>query len=130
MDQYLPHHHQPDPRHSGNDSAAPLEDDEEMDDAPVTETLMEALAEVISVDPNTGDIEGCASDFRITQEVLTRHGQEQVADHVFALLRAQGATCDCEVLLNSRIDLVFLEDDLEDEDLEEYEEEDEEEVTT
>ncbi len=34
---------------------------------------------------------------------------EQVVD----LLRAQGAMCDCEVLLNSGVDLVFLEDDLE-----------------
>jgi hypothetical protein len=130
MDKYLPHQHQPHPHHYNNDAVTPLEDDEEWEEAPVTETLMEALAEVISVDPETGDIQGCASDFRITQEVLNRHGQEQVADHVFALLRAQGATCDCEVLLNSRIDLVFLEDDLEEEDLEEYEEEDEEEMAT
>jgi hypothetical protein len=130
MDKYLPHQHHPDPRHSGNDSAAPLEDDEELEEAPATETLMEALAEVISVDPTTGDIQGCANDFRITQEVLTRHGQEHVAEHVLALLRAQGAMCDCEVLLNSQIDLVFLEDDLEDDDLEEYEEEDEEEMAT
>lgn len=130
MDQFLPHQHQPDPQHYSNDAAAPLEDDEEWEEAPVTETLMEALAEVISMDPETGKIEGCANDFRITQEVLTRHGQEEITEHVLAILRAQGAMCDCDVLRNSQVDLVFLEDDLEEEDLDEYEEEDEEEMAT
>jgi hypothetical protein len=130
MDKYLPQQHQPDPRQYGNDSAAPLEDDEELEDAPVTETLMEALAEVISMDPETEEIIGCSDDFRITQEVLARHGQEAITDHVLAILRAQGAMCDCNVLRHSQVDLVFLEDDLEEDDLEEYEEEDEEEVVT
>ena len=48
--------------------------------------------------------------------MLRRHDQADVAEQVLALLRAQGAMCDCEVLLNSRIDLVFLEDDIEYED--------------
>ncbi|HMA36126.1 MAG TPA: DUF2695 domain-containing protein [Chloroflexia bacterium] len=122
MDSHLPHHHEPDPRHYANDSGAPPED-EETDDGPATETLMEALARVISVDPATGHIEGCANDFRITEDALRRHEQEEVAEQVLALLRAQGAHCDCEVLLQSRIDLVFLEDDLEFEDDEDEEEE-------
>ena len=130
MDKYLPHQHQPDPHHSNNDAAMPLEDDEEWEEVPVTETLMEALADVISMDPETGEIAGCADDFRVTHQVLTRHGQEHVAEHVLALLRAQGAMWDCGVLRYSQVDLVFLEDDLEEEDLEEYEEEDEEEMAT
>ncbi|HUS17546.1 MAG TPA: DUF2695 domain-containing protein [Chloroflexia bacterium] len=38
---------------------------------------------------------------------------------MLALLRTQGAYCDCEVLLNSRIDLVFLENDFDEDDDEE-----------
>lgn len=121
MDSRLPPY-QPDPRRQSADSRTPP-DDLDLDEGPATETLMEALSEVISVDPENGNVEGCANDFRITNEVLRRHNQEHVAAQVLDLLRAQGAMCDCEVLLNSGIDLVFLEDDLEFEDDEEEEEE-------
>ena len=88
---------------------------------PETETLMEALGKVISIDPASERVEGCANDFALTEQVLRRHGQEDLVDQVRELLRAQGAMCDCEVLLNSRIDLVFLEDDGEFEEDEEAE---------
>jgi hypothetical protein len=113
MDQFLPHHHEPDLNSIAGDSRSMPQPEEE---EPITETLMEALARVISVDEETQHIEGCADDFRQTEAVLRRHDQEDVAEQVLALLRAQGAMCDCEVLLNSRIDLVFLEDDIEYED--------------
>ncbi len=118
MDELLPHYH-PDPRNYGSDGSAFVEPEEE----PRSETLMEALAEQISINPATEQIEGCANDFRLTEAVLQRHGQIEMAPHVFGLLRAQGASCDCEVLLNSRIDLVFLESDLD-----EIEDEDEDEA--
>jgi len=126
MDQFLPHHHEPDLTEQSADSHTPPAPEEA---GPVTETLMEALTQVISVDPETQHIEGCADDFRQTEAVLRRHEQEHVTTQVLDLLRAQGAMCDCEVLLNSRIDLVFLEDDIEfededeDEDLESIEDE-------
>lgn len=107
MDSRLPHY-RPDPNQYPNDSAR----EPEMEDAnPGDESLMEALSEHISRDPQTDEILGCNNDFRLTQEVLRRHSQEDVANEVVALLRTQGAHCDCEVLLNSRIDLIFLEDD-------------------
>ncbi len=108
MDELLPHYQHPDPRNYTNDGSAFIEPAEE----PRSETLMEALAEHISINPATEQIEGCANDFQLTETVLQRHGQSEMAPHVLGLLRAQGASCDCEVLLNSRIDLVFLESDL------------------
>jgi len=107
MDKLLPHYH-PDPRDYDHDGSAFPAPEEE----PRSETLMEALAEHISINPATEGIEGCANDFRLTETVLQRHGQSAMAPHVLGLLRAQGASCDCEVLLNSRMDLVFLESDL------------------
>jgi Protein of unknown function (DUF2695) len=111
MDHFLPHHHQPDPEQYGGDSRTP--GDAADGDAPMTETLMDALAEQISVDLESGHVDGCSGDFQRTEAILRRHQQEHVIPQVLDLLRAQGAMCDCEVLLNSGIDLVFLEDDLE-----------------
>ncbi len=119
LDDRLPHYH-PDPDHiPGNSSKAPPPEEE-----PASETLMEALLETLTIDPKTQEIQGCDDTFRITQQILRRHGQEQVTDQVLALLRTQGAECDCDVLMHSRLDLVFLEDDLEefeDDDLEDEE---------
>lgn len=123
MDNRLPHFH-PDPDRISGDSGSP----ESPDEGPASETLMEALLETLTIDPETQEISGCDNTFRITEEVLRRHGQEDVTAQVLALLRAQGAVCDCDVLLHSRLDLVFLEDDLEfadDEDDEEEEAEEE-----
>lgn len=120
MDNNILPHYTPDPRNWDTDGGAFQDPEEE----PRSETLMEALSDQISINPDTDQIEGCADDFRLTEAVLQRHGQTDVAPHVLALLRAQGANCDCQVLLNSRIDLVFLESDLED--LVDEDEEDEE----
>src|SRR5438128_7019898 len=85
-----------------------------------SETLFEALEQYITFDDNGVPVHGCANDFRHTRAILASHGQEESAEEVIALLNKQGAFCDCEVLLNSRIDIVFVEDE------EEYEEETEE----
>ena len=111
MDRHLPHQHEPDPRALSADSSGVEDDEDEIDDHPGDESLMEALSEHISRDPETDEILGCHDDFRLTLETLRRHEQEDVADEVLALLRTQGANCDCEVLLHSKIDLIFLEDE-------------------
>jgi hypothetical protein len=119
MDRHLPQQHEPEPRAPGADSVGFEDDEDEIDAHPGDESLMEALSEHISRDPETDEILGCNDDFRLTLETLRRHDQEDVADEVLALLRTQGANCDCEVLLNSKIDLIFLEDEddeLDDED--------------
>ena len=111
MDRHLPHQHEPDPRALSADSGGFEDDEDEIDDHPGDESLMEALSEHISRDPETDEILGCHDDFRLTLETLRRHEQEDVADEVLALLRTQGANCDCEVLLHSKIDLIFLEEE-------------------
>ncbi|HUS17545.1 MAG TPA: hypothetical protein VM536_21325 [Chloroflexia bacterium] len=76
MDKHLPQKHQAHATPGTNGAGPPEEDGMEQ----ASETLMEALSERISFDPENGSIEGCENDFRITQEVLQRHNQQEVAE--------------------------------------------------
>src|SRR4051794_19145910 len=118
MDRDLSDQYRADPTTFGGDGVVPeviVFEEEEAEDYG-EESLMDALSQYITFDLEGESVSGCENDFRHTRAILAEHGQEESAEEVIALLNKQGAYCDCEVLLNSRIDIVFIDDD--DEELE------------
>ena len=63
--------------------------------------FFERLDDLLCPKGDSGQYENCAGDYKISRRILESAGfDSDDLEDMFAVLRAQGACCDCEVLYN------------------------------